>query len=262
MKKIILFLISYISISYASVDIAVSIVPEATIVKAISGDKAHIEVLVPKGASPHTYEPKPSQMIKLQKSSIYFAIGVEFEKIWLEKFKSQNPHLKIVNLDNNITKINNNPHIWLSTKNLSIMAKKIYQTLIMIDSTNKKQYKQNLDKYLQKLSTCHDSIQSIIKTKKTRDFMVFHPAFNYFAKEFGLTQIAIEIDGKNPSLKELLTVIKKAKSLGIKTIITSPEFSDKSAKIIANELNANILKISPLDSKICNTLKSIANSLK
>jgi len=261
MKKIFLLLISIVSVSLANINISVSIIPEISVVKAIVGDKANISAIVPIGASPHTYQPKPSQMIKLSKSNIYFAIGVEFEKVWLKKFSSQNPNLKIVRLDKSIEKINNNPHIWLSITNLKIIAKEIYNSLIMIDNKNRTFYKKNYENLLIKLNNCSHDIKDILSKKQNGTFMVFHPAFTYFAKEFDLTQIPIEIDGKEPSLKELLKVIKEAKKKKIKTIITSPEFSDKSAKIIAKELDATILKISPLSPNICNSLKSIVDNL-
>ena len=261
MKKALL-LIFLVHTLYATINISLSISPELFVVKSIGKDKIECNVIVPKGASPHTYKPKPKQMVKLQDAKIYFAIGVEFENVWLEKFKSQNPNLKIVHLDKDIKKINKNPHIWLSIKNLKTMAKEVYNSLILIDSKNSDFYKKNYENFLKKLTDCSQDIKDILSKKKSKTFMTFHPAFTYFADEFSLTQIPIEIDGKEPSLKELLKVIKKAKESGIKTIITSPEFSDKSAKIIANELDATIVKISPLNPNICQTLKQIANSLR
>jgi len=262
MKKTLLLLTILITLSFAKQNIVVSIVPEASIVKSIVADKANILTVVPIGTSPHTYAPTPSTMQKLQKSDLYFAIGVEFEKIWLDRFKTQNKNLKIVNIAKDIKLINNNPHIWLSIKNLKTMAKNIYQEISKTDPKNKEFYKNNLQNYLQKLQICENDIKNKLKTKKNKIFMTFHPAFTYFANEFSLTQIPIEINGKEPSLKELVKVIKKAKQNSIKTVITSPEFSDKSARVIAQELKANVVKISPLNPDICKTLNSIVDNLK
>ncbi len=261
MKKFIL-IIFFSSLAFANINIVVSITPEVSMVKAIGGDKTDVKVMVPRGASPHTYAPKPKDMIKLSSAKLYFAIGVEFEKSWLEKFKQQNPKMKIVNLSDDIKKINNNPHIWLSTDNLQTMAKEICKNLINTDKENQSYYEKNLNSYLEKLKRCKNNIIQTIKTKKNKSFMTFHPAFTYFAHEFNLTQISIEVDGKEPGLKELLKIIKEAKHNNIKTIITSPEFSDKSAKVIANELDAKVIRISPLSPDICNTIKLITNSLK
>jgi len=260
MKKITLILL--LTIYSFGYDVFVSIAPQVSMLKAIGGSKLSVSVLVPSGASPHTFSPKPKDMIKLSKAKAYFGIGVEFEDVWLKKFSSQNPSLKVVDLSQGIKKINNNPHIRLSFKILSVMAKKAKDTLIMIDGKNSEFYEKNYQNYLKQLQACHDSIQKMLEKKKQRVFMTFHPAFTYFAKEFNLTQVAVEIDGKEPSLRELLKVIKIAKEKKITTIITSPEFSDKSARVIAKELGATIIMISPLNPNICNTTKLIANTLR
>ncbi len=252
--KYIIILITILNIALAK-NIVVSILPQKGMIEKITNKEARVDVVVPKGSEPHTFEPKPSIMREISKADIYYSIGVEFEKSWLDKFKSQNPKLKIVNLDKNITKINNNPHIWLSLKNLQTIAKAIYKSL------GNESYKKNLELYERELKTCDKEIQKILKTKQNKTFMTFHPAFTYFARDYNLTQIAVEKDGKEPSLKKLLSLLKEAKKSGIKVIITSPEFSDKSAKIISNELNIKVLKISPLDSDICQNLKKIAKNL-
>jgi len=262
MKKIALFITLFISITYAKVDISVSITPQAKMVKSIAGDLANITVVVPKGASPHNYAPTPSKMLKIEKSKIYFAIGVEFEKIWLEKFKNQNKDLLIVDLSKEIKKTNENPHIWLSLDNLEKMAFKVYKTLSSFDPDHKDIYEKNYLKYISKIKECKNDLKKSIKERKSRVFMIFHPAFTYFANEFNLTQLPIEIDGKEPTLKELIKVMKKAKKEHIKTIVTSPEFSDKAAKTIAKEIDAKVVKISPLNPDICDSLKSIVENLQ
>jgi zinc transport system substrate-binding protein len=262
MIKQMLLLMIFLSSLFAKVEVIASIEPEGFLLNFIGRDMIDITTIVPNGVSPHTYKPKPKQMVKLQDAKIYFAIGVEFEKVWLEKFKSQNHSLKIIKLDEDIKKINKNSHIWLSIENLKIMAKKVYNSLVLIDNENGDFYKKNYESLLEKLTDCGHNINNILSKKKSKTFMTFHPAFTYFADEFNLTQISIEMDGKEPNLKKLLKIIKKAKKSCIRTIITSPEFSDKLAKIIANELDATIIKISPLNPNICQTLKEVANSLR
>ncbi len=252
--KYILVLVSFISIVVAK-SVVVSILPQKGIVENIADKKVDVSVVVPKGSEPHTFEPKPSIMKKIAKADIYYSIGVEFEKSWLEKFKNQNPKLKIIALDKNITKINQNPHVWMSLKNLQFIARKVYKSL------DDKSLEKNLISYEDKMKSCDEDIKTILKDKKNKTFMSVHPAFTYFARDYNLTQIAVEKDEKEPSLKELLKLLKEAKKSGVKVIITSPEFSDKSAKIISDELNIKVLKISPLDSDICQNLKKIAKSL-
>ena len=252
--KYLIVLISFFSFLVAK-SVVVSILPEKGVVEKIAGKKVKVSVVVPKGSEPHTFEPKPSIMKKISNGDIYYSIGVEFEESWLTKFQTQNPKLKIIKLDENITKINQNPHVWLSLKNLQLIADKVYKSL------DNDSLKENLDLYKSELQACDKEIQKIVKEKKNKTFMTFHPAFTYFARDYNLTQIAVEKDGKEPSLKELLNLLKEAKKKGIKAIITSPEFSDKSAKVISNELGIKVLKISPLDVDICHNLKKIAKSL-
>jgi len=250
--------------------IAVSIPPQKYILEEIAGDLIEPLVVVKPGNSPHTYEPKPSQMASLSKAKVYLAIGVEFENTWLPKFKEQNSNLKIIQLDKNITKqpISHNskneddPHIWLNISNLKIIAKESANALIDIDSTHKKQYIKNLNLFLNKLDKTDKEIKEILKDIKSRKFLIFHPSWGYFAKEYNLEQIPVEIDGKEPSPKELVNVLKLAKKYRVKTIFTQPEFSQKQANLIAKELNIKVIKVSPLKENILNNMLEFAKALK
>ena len=258
MKKIVFTLILTLIPLLAKFDIVVSIEPEAEIVRSIGGESLDsLEVMVKRGESPHTYEPKPSQMRAITKANLYFAIGVEFEKSWLSKFKNQNKNLKIVDISEGIERIDNNPHIWLSPKNLKVMAKNIYNSFIDLDK-NSSIYKKNLDRYIESLDNLDRKIREILKGVKKRAFLVFHPSWDYFAKDYNLTQIAVEVNGKSPKPRDIIRVIKLAKKNGVSAIITQEEFSDKFAKVIAKELNIDIIKLSPLDRNISKSLLQIS----
>ena len=270
MLRLFFLLISSFVVLYAKLNIAVSIPPQEFLVKKITGNLANITTIVKPGNSPHTYEPKPSQMIELSKANLYLAIGVEFENAWLERFKSQNRNLKIYYTDKNIQKITikkgkekgePNPHIWLSPKNLKIIAKNIANALIVNDKNNSKIYKNNLEKVLKELDNLDKNISAKLSKLKNRNFLTFHPAWSYFAKDYNLTQLTIEINGKEPSIKELIKIINFAKEKNVKVIIAEPEFSDKSAKVIAKELNIKVVKISPLQKDIYKTLIKFTNTL-
>ena len=277
-SKVIFLVLFFISFAYAKVNIVVSVVPQKTFAKAIGGDRVAITTMVKPGNSPHTYEPKPSQMIKISKADIYFSIGVEFEKAWLNKFKNLNKNMKIYDTSKGIKKIpikqyqnqekngdiSLDPHIWTSPKNVKIIAKNILNALIHVDFKNRSFYKKNYIKFIATIDKTDKKIRNILKTTpKKSKFMVFHPAWGYFAKEYGLIQIPIEVEGKKPkprTLKHLLTEAKKDK---IKAIFTSPEFSDKMAKQLAKELDINVIKVSPLNPQwsknLINLAKAIAN---
>ncbi len=207
--------------------------PEADIVENIAkGNLGSLEVMVKKGQSPHTYEPKPSQMVSLSSANLYFSVGVEFEKSWLPKFQAQNRDLRVIDISKGVEKIGNNPHIWLSPKSLRVMAENISNALIDLDGNRSSIYRADLKEYIDRVDSLDREIRDILKGVKKRAFLVFHPSWDYFARDYNLTQIAVEIDGKSPKPRDIIRVIKLAKKNGVSAIITQEEFSDRFAKII------------------------------
>lgn len=276
MKKILFTLLLLFSITiYAKPMVIVSILPQQTFVQKIAKDKVDITLMVKPGNSPHSYEPKPSQMISISKANIYFSIDVEFEKPWLQRFKSQNKNLRFVNINDGVVKLamiehhdkeeehhGLDPHTWTSPKNVKIMAKNIYKTLSEIDSSNKQFYKFNLDTFIKEIEATDAKIKHILKDVKAKDkFMVFHPSWGYFANEYNLVQFAVEVEGKKPKPKEMIMIIDEAIEENIKIIFTQPEFSDKSAKIIAKEAKVSIKKISPLNQNWSDNLINMAKAI-
>ncbi|VAY87603.1 Zinc ABC transporter, periplasmic-binding protein ZnuA [hydrothermal vent metagenome] len=245
-KLILLLLFGFLNILYAKLNIIVSILPQKTFVKAIGGDKVDVHIMVQPGSSPHTYEPKPSDMKAIEKANLYFTIGVEFENSWINKFKNQNNNMQIKNISTMIDK-NNDPHIWTSPANVKIISQNICTYLSNIDKKNKIFYKNNLNKFLKHVENTDKQVRQNLKNLPVNSkFMVFHPAWGHFASYYNLKQISIEIDGKEPKPKTLLRILKEAKKHKVKAIFTQLEFSAKMAKIIANELNIKVIKISPL----------------
>ena len=139
------------------------------------------------------------------------------------------------------------PHTWTSPSNVKIMAKNIYTTLVEIDSKNQVYYQKNYEEFLDEITQTDEKIKKILSSlPKKSKIMVFHPSWGYFAKEYGLIQVAIEVEGKEPKPRMLEKIIKKAREEGVKVIFAQKEFSDKSAKAIARELNIKVLKETPL----------------
>jgi zinc transport system substrate-binding protein len=276
-----LILISLFSNVYlfCSVHAIVSILPQQTFVQAIGGDKVDVSLMVSMGSSPHTYEPKPSQMMAISKADLYFAMDVEFEHVWLPKFESLNPSMKVISLTQGIQKVSmshahhgqkdgdkeemgKDPHIWTAPSNVAIIAQNIYQALALEDAPNKAYYKKNLDLFLASIHQTDTRIKKILSSlKENRTFMVFHPSWGYFAKAYDLTQIAVEVEGKSPKPKELVMLIKEAKEEKITAIFTQAEFSDTSAKILAHELHIPVIKVSPLAPNWSENLINIAKAI-
>lgn len=281
MKKIIFLFTLSITYIFSNINAIVSIVPEQTFLKAIGGDKVDITLMVQAGNSPHTYEPKPSQMLSVAKADLYLAIDVEFEHVWLPKFQSLNSKMLVTDLAEGIEKMSmgqelhdgheshdahkhggEDPHIWTSPAHVKTIAHNIYKALIKVDKANAAYYQHNLDAFLAQIAQTDKKIKAILSSLKgSRTFMVFHPSWGYFAKAYGLKQIAVEVEGKSPKPRELVSLLKEAKEEQVTAIFTQPEFSDASAKILAKELHIPVIKVSPLASKWSDNLIDIAKAI-
>ncbi|MGB3750047.1 MAG: zinc ABC transporter substrate-binding protein [Arcobacteraceae bacterium] len=281
MKKILLsiFLILNITAAYAKVNVVVSIPPQKSYVEEIGGDLVDITLMAPIGTNPNYYEPKRSQMVAIGKADVYFTIGGNFEKAWLPKIKNQNKEMEIFDcsigiqrLDmkfnkkskkiSSIQKPRKDVHVWTTPKNIAIIGKNIYETLVRYDQKNKEQYKKNYEAFLEKTQKTDAKIRTIFKDlEKDTTFMVYHPAWGYFSKEYHLEQIPIEIEGKEPKPRELKKMIEKGRNAQVKAILTQPEFSTKGAELIANELNIKVLKISPINPQWSENLIKLANAI-
>lgn len=264
----ILILFPYASLAGRSVSVFVSIAPQKYFVEKIGKDRVSVEVMVKAGANPASYEPKPRQMAALTKAEIYFAIGVPFEFFWMRKIAAANQNMTIVNTDKGIHKLlmknhiheqkakeeDHNleeheipdPHIWLSPPLVRIQANNIFNALLKVAPENRSFYQENFQQFVQEIETLDKELQTVFSFKKGIKFMVFHPSWGYFAENYGLEQIPIEIEGKEPKPAQLTELIKHAKKQGIKVIFVQPQFSTKSAEIIAKAIGGRVAAADPL----------------
>jgi len=256
----------------AGLNCVVSIPPLQRFVEAIGGSDVSADIMVPAGKSPHSYEPLPSQMRALEKADCYFAVGVEFEKAWLPRFRTQNPRMTIVDLSRNIKKIPMNPgkgktehpdpHIWTSPANVRIMAGKIYDTLALLDPARRKVFERNYRDFLAGIDKTDAEIRKILaKLSPRTSFMVFHPSWGYFARDYGLVQVPVELEGKAPKPRRLMRLIDRAKREKIRAVFVQPEFSDKSARLLAKELKIPVIRVSPMEKEWSANLLRLARAL-
>lgn len=256
----------------AGLDAVVSILPQQYFVKAVGGDRVSVKVMVAPGANPHVYEPKPSQMAAVGKADVYFSIGVAFEDVRLPKFKSANADMLVVPCDQGVEKIPMaahhheaeahhdeqneeqhhhehgmlDPHIWTAPGPVKVIARNIRDGLVRLDPEGKATYNANLEAFLAEVDEVDARIKEALTGLENKSFLVFHPAWGYFAHHFGLQQIAIEIEGKEPGPKELARVITFAREHNIKVLFVQPQISESSARTIARELNAQVVPLDPL----------------
>lgn len=260
-------------------DVTVSIVPQQYFLEKIGGDLVNISVMVLPGANPAVFEPKPQQMVALMKSKIYFAIGVPFERVWLRKFEEVNASMKIVHTEEGIEKMPmkgpdregrqghdhgiKDPHVWLSPPLVMVQARNILDALMRTDPDHRQDYEKNYKSFILELVDLDLQIRSIFSDLgEGHKFMVYHPSWGYFAKAYGLTQIPVEMEGKEPTPKELERLIQYAKEEGVKAVLVQPQFSTKSARTIANALNGDLIVADPLARLWKENLLKVAETLK
>lgn len=255
------------------IGVVVTILPQAGFVEKLGGEKIHVTVMVPPGASPHTYEPTPSQMKEVANAEIYFKVGsgVEFELTWLDKIIKINKKIKVVDCSKGIELIkmgneNNSddgddPHIWLSPKNAKKIVENICNGLIQIDPENEDNYTKNKNNYLKELDDVDNYIYEKLGNFTNRNFLIYHPSFGYFAKEYNLTQISVEHKGKEPTLKVIQDCVELAKKYNLSYVYVAPQFSKKGAETIANEINGESITIDPLAKDYISNIKKVADSL-
>ena len=242
----------------------VTILPQADFVEEIGADNVDVTVMVPPGASPHTYSPTPSQLRAVSRAKIYFKVGsgVEFENAWMDKILGVNPDMLVVDCAQGITKMGKDPHIWNSPVNAKVMVNNICDGLIEIDPEHEAEYTANRDKYLQELDEVDAYIhERLDRFTKNRVFMVYHPAFGYFATQYNLRQIAIEHKGKAPTPNVIQDCIDQARQYNLSYVYVAPQFTTKDAEVIAQEIGGQTVFIDPLPLDYCANMRSIGVSL-
>jgi zinc transport system substrate-binding protein len=239
----------------------VSIEPQRYFVERIGGERVEVEVMVPAGFSPATYEPKPSQIDGLSTADMYVRIGVPFEGAWMSRIMAANEEMLVVDQSEGIERLDgNDPHVWLSPRLAKSQARTIYAGLVELDASHESLYRANLDEFLADLDELDASIEQKLSGLESRKFMVFHPAWAYFARDYGLEMIPVQIEGSDPSAAEMADLIQTARANGIRVIFAQPEFSTQSAQTIAREIGGEVLLISALAPDWMDNLLRVADS--
>jgi zinc transport system substrate-binding protein len=273
-----------------SLPVFVSILPQKYFVEKIGNGLVDVSVMVPAGYNPHIYEPRPNQMVRLSKARIYFAIGITFEDAWLAKFAGINPRMLVVHTEAGIEKIpmqshepyetgqhdkgkkpggheeeehgTMDPHVWLSPPEVRIIAKNILRALQETDPANSPIYEKNATRFMEEIDRLDSELRSTFAAKKGMKFMVYHPSWGYFARDYGLAQVPVEIEGKEPKAAQLKEIIEYARKERIKIIFVQPEFSTKSAETIARAIGGQVVFADPLSPNWAENLRALAEKFK
>jgi zinc transport system substrate-binding protein len=250
----------------APLAVAVSILPQKYFVERIGGDAVRVEVMVKPGQSPATYEPTPQQMAALARARAYFRIGVPFEEVWMKRIQAAAPGMKVVDTREGITLLpmavrhadapghahppgahgQLDPHIWTSPPLVKRQAATIRDALIALDPDRRALFEANYARFAADLEALDAEIRGMLAGKRERRFMVFHPAWGYFARAYDLQQIPIEIEGKEPGPKALAAMIDAAKRDGVRVVFVQSQFSRTAADAVAKAIGGEVVAVDPL----------------
>lgn len=260
-----------------SLTVFVSIPPQAYFVERIGGAHVNVHVMVKPGQSPHTYEPTPALIKELSGADLYFTVGLPFEAAIKAKLHGALKQLRIVATDKGIRKAalpasnedssarhieEDDPHIWLSPPLIVSQVNIIAAALEEADPDHRKDYQRNLKALVDDLTQLDEKLRADLKPLQGRSFFVFHPAFGYFGKAYGLKQEAVELQGKNPSPKQLLDLIKKAREDGVKIIFVQPQFDPAAAQTVARAIGGVVIPLDPLAKDVLKNLEDIAAAIE
>lgn len=255
--------------------LSVSIEPQKYLLEAIVGDKYSINTVIPSGSNPESYDPSPAQMVSIGKSKLYFKIGnLGFENTWLQNIKTNSPEMDIIDCSEGINHSHcddhehvhpgGDPHIWSSPKTIKTISKNMYNSVILLDEVNQDYYLNNYKQLEASINETDSIIKSYLKKAPSTTFVIFHPALSYFAEEYGLNQLTIEVDGKHPTPQQLSELIKQAKKDNVKVVFVQEEFDQKNTEVVAKEIGAQVVKINPLsldwNGEMIKTAKAIAQT--
>jgi zinc transport system substrate-binding protein len=248
--------------------VVVSILPQAEFVEKVGGEHVETIVMIPPGGSPATYEPTSSQLKELSKAEIYVKVGsgLPFEEVWLEKIKDLNEETVLVNSSKGIDLRpmgeEMDPHVWNDPNNAIIMVDNIYKALVEVDPSNEETYTQNRDSYTEELKSLDREIQETLENKSGNSFMVYHPAWGYFAERYDLNMVPIEIEGKEASARQLSEIITFAKQENITVIFVQAQFSTQSAEAVAKEIDGKVVKVDPLARNYTDNMHKVSEAFR
>ena len=248
--------------------ITVTIEPYKYFVEAIAGNKVTVQVLVPQGSNPETYEPTARQMMQLSESAQYIKVGnLGFERSWMQRIRDNAPNMLITDSSKGIKVMqsdegHSDPHVWLSVKNARVIAKNIYNALITEDKMNASYFKNRYDAFTNKLDSLDEMMSNKLKSAEEHSFIIYHPMLTYLANDYGMTQISLEQEGSEPSALQLKDIIAKAKREKVRVILVQKEFNNHNVEVVSKSLGIAVHKIDPLGYDWYQNMMEIAQTLE
>jgi zinc transport system substrate-binding protein len=274
----------------------VGIPPLAYLVNRVGDGHVTVEVLVPPGQDPHTFELTPRQMTALSMARAFFKVGIPFEDRLAERI-ADNPQGPLVfDVTRGVHKRpmdtaevehahhhststeehlahgshgetageadGGDPHVWLAPAPLKILAQNVAAALELLDPAHATDFRQNLEQLNKDLDVADAAVAATLKPYRGQTFYVYHPAFGYFADAYGLKQEAVEAAGKAPTPKQLRELIHHALAEHVKIIFVQPQFDPRSAQTVAEAIGGRVVPIDDLASDVLSNFHDLAAKLK
>ncbi|OGU59637.1 MAG: hypothetical protein A2V66_17895 [Ignavibacteria bacterium RBG_13_36_8] len=241
------------------IKVAVTISPYGDFISKIGGNRVNVVVLIPAGADPHNFEPSFNQLLNVTKANVYFRVGevLQIENEWIKRIEDIDKRLKIIDCSKGINVINNNPHMWLGLEEVKVIIENIYSAMVVIDPKYEEYFGINKERFVRQIDSMDVFLKNDFQELSKREIIVYHPAWEYFTSHYGIVEIGIEKEGKNPRAGDLKELITNAKSKKVKAVFIEPQFDITSAKTIADEIGGEVVTINPLPSDFLQNLNDL-----
>lgn len=260
--------------------VAVSVPPQAYFVERVGGQRVEIVTMIPPGYSHVDYPLTPRQIVALSRARLYVAVGhpaFEFERARVWPLLPDLPNLKLVDMSRGMRLIEGegegsgnehghsheggDPHVWVTPDTVAVAARNIAAALEEIDPAHAAEYRANLRRFEAEIADLDREIHARLGPDRGEAFMVFHPTWGYFAHEYGLRQVAIEAEGKEPSALRLIQLIDQAKRDRVKVIFVQAGFPRKSAQVIAEAVGGRVVVADPQERDWLDNLRRVTREL-
>jgi zinc transport system substrate-binding protein len=244
--------------------VVVSVLPQEYLVDRIAGDAVRVEVLIPPGASPASHEPGIIQMRALARAALCVRVGhprFPFEKAWLDGMLDRAPDVTVIDSSLGADALPDDPHVWLAPRQVERTAIQLEAALAEILPEERDTFAAELAGFRREIDALDAEIRGILSERPGRRFLVFHPAWGSFADAYGLEQVAIERDGKEPDPHELARRIEDAQRAGVKVVFVQPQFNPASAETLAREIGARVEALDPLAYDWAANLRHVAQAV-
>ena len=250
----------------ARLPVAVSVLPQKTFVEMLGKETLEVQVMVRKGFDPASYQPTPRQLAALARVRLYVLAGVPFEASWLPRFRTINQKMALLDMREGLDLIplesgESDPHVWTDPRLVKQHASRLRDALVHLDPANRERYETGYRHLSSKLEKLDAELEARLAPLKGKAFLVYHPAWSYFARRYGLRQLSVEQEGKEPNARSLARLIDQARELGIRTLIVQPQHSGATAQVVARALNARMVEIDPLAEDYFTMMRRLAEVL-